>query len=170
MRMKGLRLGVAVLVTASLGFFAYHRVATIRDRYKEVPVTASAEKGSLQAVNEMSKQNELFLNWAVLLLAGSLGLLTAREPLEIRGVEWAYTLFTGPPAILLLASAWTGWKFKARLTYLLTANRDDWMSLNALLTAQARFFLLALVLLSLLGAWIVAERISRPLTGAKELP
>lgn len=167
MTMTAVRLALAVLVTGSAGLYAHHRVTAIHDHYKEVVATASAEKSSLQAINEMSKQNELFINWAVLLLIGSLGLLTAREPLEISGAQWAYTLFIGPPVALLLASAWAGWKFKARLTYLLGAGREDWLSLNDLLSAQARFFLMALLLLSLLGAWIVVDRISRPLTGAK---
>ncbi len=165
MRMKYARLALAVLVTAACGLYVYSRVTTVRERYREVPTGATTpESSSAQAISEMSKQNELFLNWAVLLLAGSLGLLTAKEPLQIRAVEWAYTLFTGPPAILLLGSAWTGWRFKARLTYLLATGNEDWRSLNDLLSAQAQFFLTALLLLSLLGGWLVIERIAAPMT------
>src|SRR5580693_1277959 len=161
MRPGLIRLVIAVLLTVSCGVYAYHRVAVTRARYQIKPGPAVTEKGPLRAIEEMSKQNDLFLNWAVLLLAGSLGLLVTKEPLRIRGVQWAYVLFAGPPAALLLGSSWSGWLFKVRLTYLLANSLEDWRSLTDLLSVQARLFLWALVVLSLLGAWIVIERVSR---------
>jgi hypothetical protein len=161
-----LRLGLALLVTSLTGLYAYD-VEKIPKVIKEIPIGQTPDQGLVRAVEEMSKQDDLFLNWAVLLLAASLGLLIAREPLRVRGVSWAYALFAGPPAVLLFASAWTGWKFKARLTFLLANNLDDWQSLNSLLSAQIHLFLAALLLLSLLGAWIVVERITRPLTNPR---
>jgi hypothetical protein len=154
---KKWRFGVAVLLISAVGTYAFLKIDSIRANYGSG--TAVSDPHMTRAIEEMSKQSDVFLNWAVLLLAGSIGLAIAKEPLKVRAFEWAVTLFAGPPAALLLGSAWAGWVFKRRLTYLLVNGLNDWDSLNNLLQAQASLFLIGLTVLSCFGAWLFFDRI-----------
>lgn len=154
-----IRAAILLILLLASGWWSYCKVEQASGNYREVE-TIPPDKEKLNtsfksAAGELSKQQELFQNWSVLILGGIVAIITTTNVHRSPNVEWAF-IPLGPAAVFLLNSLKAGWEFTRRYAFLVS--RDNFLDLNSLSTLvliQSNLFLYAILCVSLFASWFL---------------
>lgn len=99
----------------------------------------------------MTRQNDLLINWGVIILGALVALVVTTRVHKAPLVAWLFVL-VGSAATVLIGSLWAGVLFQRRLTYLVQKPLVSVSSLNELLLAQSELLEMALIPLGVFAA------------------
>lgn len=104
--------------------YGYRQIEDVRDSYQRLkPATTQSAAQSTEAKtatvpDPLNQQNKQMIDWAVLLLGGSVALSTTTKLHRFKIYKTLYLLLIGPASGFLLASLWCGVVFQRRVAYL----------------------------------------------------
>jgi hypothetical protein len=115
------------------------------------------EKDFEKALDGMKDTNNLLINWAIVLLGGTIGIAILAKGAKIRDKSWGLVLI--PLTWVVIASSLANASnFKGALTYQLAHGQYVFWRLNVYLFLQMYFFEWSIVALIVLATWYLFFR------------
>jgi len=145
-----------ILITVSAAY-AYCRIEIVRSQYQAVQSGEQAEVANRRkaTAQEVVRQGDLFLGWAMLFLGGIVALITTAKVHRIPFYAWAY-LALGPACVFLAGSLLAGWVLRKRYAYfVLKENFSDISSLFELANVQSSLFFNSVFCAGAFGAFFL---------------
>ena len=159
--------GFLKLFLAIVLAFAAYGVVLFQERSYEDTVARSATQSAIpgtvqdfeKALEGMKSTNDLLINWAIVLLGGSIAIAIMGKGAKIRDKNWGL-VWIPPTWVIIASSLVNASRFKGKLTYQLAHGTYLFSELNLYLFLQMYFVKLGIAALLLLATWYLFFRFS----------